>query len=112
MSGFDAVDAYIRKLIDVRLAELGITRRDVATYDATHLPSTHKSVEAFYGECRRLKLNPSFKVRRSWSVPVDIWEQARREDRDRRRGPRTESAADPIDQSLQKAGLRLIRGRP
>lgn len=106
-----ALRAFLRPLILETVRELGIVAAE-PTYDAQHLPPGFRSREAFAAECRRLKLNPTFKAGRSWSVPADIWTQARCEDKAHRRGPATAPAADSIDETLQKAGLRLVRGRP
>jgi hypothetical protein len=105
------LDEEVRRLVDERLRELGIRPDAGASYDRDHLPPGYKSGEAFAGECRRLGLDRAvYREGRSWSVPRSIWDAARREDRDRRRGPTTTPAIDPIDATLERAGLRLVRG--
>jgi hypothetical protein len=105
-----ALEDEVRRIVAEELARRGVTAPSGA-YDAEHLPPTHTSVEAFNLECRRLRFDPIiYKIGRGWRIPRDEWERARREDRERRRGPRTELAADPIDAQLVRAGLRLVRG--
>jgi len=104
----------VRRLVDERLRELGLTGAAAkhADYTRENLPPGFTSGEAFAGKCRRLGLDRAiYREGRSWRVPRDVWEQARREDRERRRvqsAPTPE--CDPIDETLRKAGLRLVRG--
>jgi hypothetical protein len=107
------LEREIRAIVDARLAELGITSSaSGATYSRENLPPGFRSPESFAAECRRLHLAPSlYRPGRAWKVPADVWAQARRDDRERRRGPAAPSGVDPIDATLEKAGLRLVRGR-
>jgi hypothetical protein len=82
-----------------------------AVYTREHLPAGFTSDESFALACRKLGLDPViYKSGRSWRVPAEVWEQARREDRARRRGPTATPPIDPIDATLERAGLRLVRG--
>jgi hypothetical protein len=85
--------------------------RTAGVYDRTSLPPGFRSPEAFAGECRRLGLDRVvYRSGRSWSVPRSAWEEARREDRARRVQSAPSPEVDPIDETLRKAGLRLVRG--
>jgi len=109
----DALRSALLAVLPGLLTELGYVPARVAavTFDRAHLPPGYRSPGAFGGECRRLRLDPgTYRPGRSWSVPSDVWERARREDRQRRRKPAPEAVDDPIDGMLERSGLRLLRG--
>jgi hypothetical protein len=77
------------------------------------LPPGFTSGESFAGECRRLGLDRAvYREGRSWRVPRQDWDRFRREDRERRKRVRSAPTpeSDAIDRSLERAGLRLVRG--
>jgi hypothetical protein len=108
--GFD-LDSHIDARIEAKLRELGLTSAPTGSYDAQHLPPGFLSAESFAWKCRKLGLDRAlYKQGRAWVVPKSVWDEARREDKARRRGP-APAQVDPIDVSLERAGLRLVRGR-
>jgi hypothetical protein len=113
MSAPDPLRALALALLP-HLRELGAIGpvAGAVVYDRDNLPTSHRSPEAFAGECRRLGLDRVlYREARSWRVPRDVWERARAEDRARRAAPRPAPEADAIDSQLQKAGLRLVQRR-
>lgn len=110
-----ALDESIRAIVRDELRALGITGATAkhADYTRENLPPGFTSGEAFAGECRRLDLDRAiYREGRSWRVPVAVWTEARSVDRARRMGTHASSTTppiDPIDATLERAGLRLVR---
>jgi hypothetical protein len=102
----------VKRIVIAVLAELGVTPLKGEVYDRDHLPPGFRSREAFAGECRRLGFDRVvYRAGRNWSVPREVWDRSRFEDRTRRLGPRDapERLADVLDATLERAGLRLVR---
>jgi hypothetical protein len=106
-----AIDEEVRRLVDERLRELGITPDAGTAYDRDHLPHGFTSPEAWAAECRRLGLDRAvFRAGRSWIVPRDVWERARAEARTRTRADSARTTtSDDIDSALRNSGLRLCK---
>ena|ERR1700722_19502037 len=103
-----AIEDTIRAIVRDELARAGSGRAEA--YDRDSLPPGFTNAEAFAAACRKLGLDRVvYREGRSWRVPRDVWERARREDRERRRGPRADPTRDPIGAALAASGLRLVR---
>jgi len=105
-----AIDESIRAIVRDELRALGVAARE-PTVDREHLEGTgYTSPEAWTAKARKV-LDPKYKTGRGWACPLPVWRAAVAADRARRcEQSAPTSECDPIDETLRKAGLRLVRG--